>query len=123
MKQYNDFGPDLGKYIGSSRKLKCPTKCPECGCLEEYVSDYITHRGGYHSVPEYIVKCDLERILNLEEYGWRDLCCCSCNCCCKKDCCEGEDTQSMKNKLKLGRLERALQDINHELSRIRSEIC
>lgn len=118
-------------------KFKCPPQCPECfrnnpdyKHLETYKADYITHRIQYHKVPASIVMADFYKII-AKESGCCDCNCgmqhyhCERNCCCKKDCCNCEDDLEKieANKRKLQRLERALQDINHELGRIRSDIC
>lgn len=125
MRNYTDFSSGLKQYVGQSRLFKCPAPCPECiraGYTDpvhriDYVYDYVTHRAGYHNVADWLVQRDLEEILRREDccYGY----CCDCSCCCKKECCHDGD----KALRKLERLERALKDINHELSRVRSEIC
>lgn len=117
------------KYVGVNRAFKEPLpKCPECSAKYpnlantiKYVSDYVTHRIGYHNANTWWVKFDLEEILRRED------CCCCCKCnenwhveyrhiC---DC--DDDRDRILRKLK--RLEGALQDINGELCRIRKDVA
>ena len=73
------------KYVCESRRFLFPPPCPECNKEKEidgmfkgyvndimYVSDYVTHRVGYHKKSPNTVYYDLRDILNREEYATTD---------------------------------------------------
>ena len=115
------------KYVGVNRAFKEPLpKCPECSAKYpklantiQYVSDYVTHRIGYHNANTWWVKFDLEEILRRED------CCCCCKCDehwhvdYRHNCCELEKkTEQVTKKIK--ELDKKLFAINVVKARLES---